>query len=47
MFDFNKPNIEITDVSEEYNTWKLPEKDYAFFPSGSSYQFCEDRWRAS
>ena len=56
MFDFNKPNIEITDVSDDKkygrfvveperlrnDTWKLPEKNHAFFSSGSCHQFCED-----
>ena len=58
MFDFNKPNIEITDVSDDkkygrfvveplergYGTsWKLPEKNHAFFSAGSSHQLREDR----
>ena len=47
MFDFNKPNIEITDVSEEYNARQLPEKDHAFFSPGSGDQFRKDRRRAS
>ena len=54
MFDFQKPKIEIAEISEDkkygrfvveplgkriwYNTWKLFEKDYAFFSAGSCSQ---------
>lgn len=51
MFDFNKPNIEITDVSDDKKYGRFvveplergygttlgnAEKNYAFFPAGSS-----------
>ena len=59
MFDFNKPKIEITEISEDkkfgrfvverlrYYPWQFFKKNYAVLPSGSCSKPGKDRWCTS